>query len=600
MTGSAVMEDCSVAKTEDQFSDQDFIDLDRSMAQAFPFMLIREGMLMIQSKRIEDGLIPFKEKKAQRKLNDIIIKAYQEKKPCKVIVLKSRQVGYSTDCAGVTYSLTSQIPDSKAYIVADIEAHANHIFGMQKTMHDQMKKGPNSHLAPDLKHSNARELEFDQIRSKISIASAENKKAARSGTYHFVQLSEAAYYPDLQEFLKGLQMPKEGFSLMVIESTASNFGDAFHKQCEAAWKGLIDFHFVFVPWFDDETYQMKLIDGEMYSIEGIEFDSDAGAMAFVKEELDMKNQYGLTDEQLNWRRYTIVNDCNRKLRDFRQEYPTTPEEAFQFAGGCRFNVNVLSKYSKKTKKPKAIGNLIEENGKIRFVECEDGIHKIYKFPEKWMACVLGGDAAEGKGEADDSDYSTMSLIDRCYGTDYATVRTRDLDDDAIASEAIKLARFYNNALIGFETFPSAHGYAVMKYIASRYLNVHCHIVEDKATQNKTKKLGWRNTQQSREEVIAIYEEDLREGITINDIDTINESFTFVKKTDAAGLVTGRSEHARGCHDDALFARMIAGKLRRLYPHVYPMLINKEYGDEVKGYCKSNGKKKKRKLSLANI
>ena len=45
-----------------------------------------------------------------------------------------------------------------------------------------------------------------------------------------------------------------------------------------------------------------------------------------------------------WRRYTIRNDCNNDLQFFKQEYPSTPTEAFLTTGMKVFDGELISQY----------------------------------------------------------------------------------------------------------------------------------------------------------------------------------------------------------------------------------------------------------------
>jgi hypothetical protein len=550
-------------------------------------MLIDEGMLKIQDK--DRKLVRYIPKTFQKKLNDIIYKAYMENVPVKIVCVKCRQCGFSTASAAPVFCITCQQPNTHSYIVADIEDHANNLFEKTKLFHEELQN-EHPHLCPRKRRSNARVLEFDELRSYIKIASAENRKAARSGTYHAVLLTEADYFPDLEKFLEGLQIPKEGFSLMIIESTAAQYGSAFHALYSAAVSKRNAFVPLFVAWFEEPGYAMALLDGQMYSIDGIEFDTRSGAEDFLKEEEELKKRFGINDEQLNWRRFTIINDCNRKVKTFRQEYPSTWQEAFQFTGGCRFDTLKLKEQLERKVKPLERGRLIDESGMIKFVKDSDGPYEFFHFPEPWMKCVVGGDAAQGEGETHDRDYQAMCVIDRCFAHTLATFHTRDMDDDHVAIEAIKLSRFYNQAILAFESYPSAHGYGIMKYCCTRYGACHMHTVEDEKSKRKTCKFGWKNTHQSREEAIEIFSEDLREGCHLNSETIINEAMTFVRDP-----ITGRSEHIAGAHDDLLFARMIAGKLRRLYPATY-----KSPESEKQDYKHANQRKKNDRISLDNI
>src|SRR5207253_10293153 len=51
-------------------------------------------------------------------------------------------------------------------------------------------------------------------------------------------------------------------------------------------------------------------------------------------------------EQLNWRRWTILNKCEARLDVFHQEYPSTPEQAFLTTGRQVFSRIGLSQVSR--------------------------------------------------------------------------------------------------------------------------------------------------------------------------------------------------------------------------------------------------------------
>ena len=49
-------------------------------------------------------------------------------------------------------------------------------------------------------------------------------------------------------------------------------------------------------------------------------------------EKELIKRYQLSYEQLLWRRWTLKNKCQNDIKIFRQEYPSTPEEAFVTTG----------------------------------------------------------------------------------------------------------------------------------------------------------------------------------------------------------------------------------------------------------------------------
>lgn len=74
----------------------------------------------------------------------------------------------------------------------------------------------------------------------------------------------------------------------------------------------------------------------------------------TEDELELKAKYGLDDEQLQWRRYTIRNDCGGDSRQFEQEYPSEPDEAFLLSGESIFDNKFIKRLKEAIKLKGAI------------------------------------------------------------------------------------------------------------------------------------------------------------------------------------------------------------------------------------------------------
>jgi hypothetical protein len=133
--------------------------------------------------------------------------------------------------------------------------------------------------------------------------------------------SEAAFWNNAAEHAKGIfqAVPSTFGTEIIIESTANGIGNFYHQQWQQAEAGLSDFIAIFVPWYWQEEYA---------KITPMDF-------TITPEEEELKFQYNLTNEQINWRRYKIaelsVNGIDG-TKAFRQEYPCSANEAFQTTG----------------------------------------------------------------------------------------------------------------------------------------------------------------------------------------------------------------------------------------------------------------------------
>ena len=98
----------------------------------------------------------------------------------------------------------------------------------------------------------------------------------------------------------------------------------------------------------------------------------------MEEEKEIKDQYGLDDEQIAWRRWCIRANCGGDVVKFRQEYPSTPNEAFVATGRPVFDTGCLECARKEAAKPKYEGRVYEINGRVEFQSGYNGYLKIWE------------------------------------------------------------------------------------------------------------------------------------------------------------------------------------------------------------------------------
>lgn len=516
-------------------------------------------------------MIPLTLNTAQRYVYNKIQELRKKKKAARLIILKSRQLGISTFLEAVIFALASQQPNRNALIMADIVDKSNYLFEMSKLYQEKLvEKQP--HLSTPLKKSNEKKLEWQGLHSQILIDTAQNIDATRAYTYQYVHLSESAFFPDLPGVLQGLQgVPDNWDTLIALETTANGYGNEFHQLWQTASKGKNEYIPIFLAWFIQDEYSLPLPSGKLYPLDGVEFDTDNGIRDFLVEENALKAKYNLTDAQLNWRRYAIVNKCAGKVSSFRQEYPSNPDEAFLSTGGCVFDTRKLKRQKERAGKPLVIGNLVVLDNKIVLRPDSQGAFRLWEKPESWMRFVIGADTAEGIGK----DASAAVALDRVSGDTVLTYHSNVVDTDQFAVDLAKMGRYLNQSIIAPESFPSATGYSVTHDLAKIYGNVYKNIIEDEVTKQRTEKIGFYNNKKTRQQAIDQFIEEIREdGTQLRDPELIDECLSFVQDPE-----TGKIAAQTGCHDDMVMARVIAGKLRQLYPlAAYPRSVDSgDYG-----------------------
>lgn len=486
-------------------------------------------------------IIPLRLNEPQLKYYNVIKELKKQRKPVRIIILKARQMGFSTETEAIFFKETVTKPNVNTAIVAHKEDSTTNLFNMSKLMYDQLPEA----IKPDKKASNAKELVFDKengtgLKSKIKCFTAGGSGIGRSDTLNNLHLSELAFWTgDKKETLTGLlqAVPNDPDTMIVIESTANGY-EYFKELWDDAVDGKNDFVPLFIGWNELQEYKMTYTGFEL-----------------TKEEKELQKRYGLTLDQLTWRRWCIANNCGNDVEQFRQEYPINPEEAFISTGKCYFNKEKIVKRIQEVKdiKPVQQGYFdFEYNGlkitKIKWVEDKEGAIKIYEKPKKYYPYVLAGDTA-GEG----SDYFIGQVLDNTDGSQVAVLR-QELDEISYTRQMYCLGMYYNKALIGIEanysTFP------IQELERLKYPNQYVRVKEDKYTKKTEKSYGFKTTTVSRPRILGQLQAIVKESIELLvDIDTLKEGLTFIKNE------KGRAEAQVGYHDDLIMALAIAYDIR---------------------------------------
>ena len=494
-----------------------------------------ENCLKIKTK--SGTVVPFRLNDAQRKLYAVAKRQQDAGKPVRLIILKARQLGFSTLTEGLIFHACATRKNVNALIVAHREDATANLFRMSKLFYDELP----APVKPMLRASNAQELVFENpsklrserearpgLRSRIRCATAGGRGIGRSDTLQCVHLSEYAFWPDGADgkasTLAGIlqAVPSLPGTMVVIESTANGFED-FKERWDAAVAGENDFEPVFFAWFENPDYSMRVVPGTEWT----------------PEEREMRDAYRLTDEQLQWRRWCIANNCGGSLDMFRQEYPASPGEAFLHSGTGVFDNEQIVLRLERLPSPAGRGEFTDGE----WTESETGAITLYELPEEGVPYVLGGDTA-GEG----SDYFTAIVIDNVSGRIVAKLRQKYSEPEYVR-QIYALGRFYNDALVAIETNFST--YPVMKLQEMEYPNQYSREREDTYTRQMKKSYGFRTDRQSRPRAIAnLVEVFSSHPEWFTDRELLEEMLTFCYNEDH------RPEALAGKHDDLVMGAAI--------------------------------------------
>lgn len=496
-----------------------------------------ENYIKIRDKK--NNIVPLIFNEPQLKYYNVIKNMYQQRKPIRIIILKARQMGFSTETEAIIFKNVVTHHNYNAGIVAHKEDSTANLFNMSKRMLEYLPED----IKPERKKSNAKELVFNNeqgtgLDSRMKVMTAGGKGIGRSDTFTALHLSELAFWEgDKKATMTGLlqAVPNTPDSMIIIESTANGY-EYFKEMWDSAIAGENDFYPLFIGWNELKEYSMPYT-----------------GFNLTQEEKDLQQQYNLTLDQLTWRRWCIKNNCSGDINQFKQEYPICPEEAFLSTGNCYFNKENIIHRINTAPEPIITGKFTcyYDGTRIRnqkFLEQEKGTIKIYEYPENRVPYVIGGDTA-GEG----SDYFTAHVINNITGKQVAVLKQQQNEIEYV-KQIYCLGMFYNAALIGLENNFST--YPTQKLMELNYPNQYIRKKEDVYNNKYEKSFGFRTTSITRPYILGQLQEIVHDNIeVIQDIETLREMLTFIVND------KGRAEAEEGYHDDLVMALAIAYYIR---------------------------------------
>jgi hypothetical protein len=315
--------------------------------------------------------------------------------PMRAIILKARKLGFSTWVQAKFMQRVSQQPFQYALSIAHLRGAAGVLYDMASLMRERLptdaqlgemiygkpgRAAPFS-VRPELvnkgeSRNGARWMVLgDRMRkteaSIYETLTAGAKGGGRASTPSLVHGSEVAHFED-PGYLVGLlnAVPKRQETIVVLESTANGFNH-FHDRWQRAADGAEDpetgglYVPLFFGWQDNPENAMPFPSSEARD----RFEATIGdpAGGGDPEEEWLIEAFGVTLEQLRWRRITRDEECGGDIEFFHQEHPATPEQAFIGSGNPVFAAILVSRALKQAEESPAPveGVLVGEDWKTR-------------------------------------------------------------------------------------------------------------------------------------------------------------------------------------------------------------------------------------------
>ncbi len=396
----------------------------------------------------------------------------------KSIVLKARQIGWTTLAAIYALWLTFFWPDLNIIFLSKKEKNAEFILGKSTYAYDRLPPWLRER-GPKRLTKNKKDLAFGNGSKIESLPSKEDP--ARGYSIDLVIVDEWAFLDNPEDAWASIEPIADVGGRVIGLSTANGWGEFFHTLWVGAETGTNDFIPMFFGWSartgrDDEWYATK--------------------------------KRTLPEWQLH------------------QEYPSTPEEAFIKSGRPVFDVDALARIV--TEEPREGRLDTEINGAKRapcFLDEKNGLLRIYEMPIEGKKYVVGADVAEGLLHG---DYSSAHVIRVDTGRVVATWHGH-VDADLFGEDVLApLGYYYYAALLGVEV--NNHGLTTCKSLQRiKYPKVYYRRVVDTAFRTQQKMIGWRTDVKTKPLMIDELARALRDnaiGLTCRH--TVAELRTYVR------------------------------------------------------------------------
>lgn len=471
------------------------------------------------------------------------------------VILKSRQLGFTTfiDLYILDTILFSNNKDG--IIIAHKVEDATQIFDkkIEFAVRNMAEDVKGAFFKIQQKSSRKIQVVIDYGPNAGSTSSILVSLSGRSGTFHLVHISEFAklcvMYPKrAEEVERGTfpTVPMDGF--IFIESTAEGMAGRFYEIFQQNWLNRENItpqisQVQFLPHFYNWQYddmEMKKIREPIPVSKMDVCEIDWGSYQIEHNLTDLE----ITYYYMKWLQFGGKNSPDA-IKSLMQEYPTTQEEAFLSTGQTYFSTAKVAKLLQNAKSGMRGELGIHDKGEIIFNPVSSGSLEIFKKPEVGVKYIIGGDTAEGLASG---DAQVLYVINHKTEECDAIYRSQVAPDE-LATEAYKLGKYYNWALLGIEV--NKDGLWVNDALEKMgYLNLYYRKVFDDITQKVTKFFGWKTTGATRPFALAALKAVFFRKESGFPAQLLNEMLTFVRNE------KGKPEAMDKKHDDCILAAAI--------------------------------------------
>jgi hypothetical protein len=525
--------------------------------------------------------------------------------PMRAIILKARKLGMSTWVQAKLMQRVTQLPFQYCLVAAHRRDAGQQLFDMARLMYRRLPLEADLGFAvkpawlggTDVARGGTGYMTLgDRHRpeeaSTYEVVTAGGKGGGRGSTPTGFHGSEVAHYEG-PEFLVGAvnAVPDEPETIVVLESTASGF-NSFYDRWQRAVEGSTDpetgglYVPLFYGWQDNPFNALPFLsDDARDRFSRTVGDPDGGG---DEEEMWLVEQFGVTLEQLRWRRATRDEKCDGKVEVFHQEHPATPEQAFIGSGQPVFGGILIARAIKAAesahtpvegvlrpadvveRRTRAGSVLVPQRalwvpaadvtaedrerwGTGRLVVWE---HPVNEVSQQGMQAHERGpdgqyvtfvDPAQGVGTVEDADYSAIQVIDHLSKMQVARYRSR-VSIHQLPLLALLIAVYFNESWLAPEK--TGLGIGLVETLRQDYRYRLLYRTRRRGDDDRSGPgdhlLGWSTNPQTKPLMEQTFGQALRDDVHgLRDPATAREFTTYVEDPKNPA----RHGAQKGAHDD---------------------------------------------------
>lgn len=557
--------------------------------------------------------VPFILNRPQRKFVECLERIRLSGRPIRLILLKARQWGGST-CSQLYMAWLQLIHERSlnSLIIAHQGVASDEIKDMFDRMIDTypdalLQDDEAAEKKGDAQKKSSRNKKMERVgrsgaifrvpsrNCKIKIGTAERPDSCRGGDYNLVHCSEVGIWrktdgksPEdiLRSACSGVLF--KPMTMIVYESTANGTGNFFHREYEAAKRGISQFESLFISWFDIDLYTLPFGSeaqrGEFAArlLQNRDCDTAESDRAQPGAYLWWLWQRGATLEAINW--YVAERAKYSEHALMAAEYPSDDVEAFVHSGARVFDKYKVEALADGCRAPLMRGE-IDEDG---FSRLDSGSWKIWSLPDssarrvenRYVAVVdVGGRSAK-------ADWSVIVVFDRMPMAEgerpvVAAQWRGHTDFDLLTERAAHAARFYNEALLVIESntlethdrdrsVDGDQSQFILNRLRDSYQNLYARQRSEEAiVRGMPLRYGFHTNVATKPMIIATLVKVIREGMYVErDRGCLDEYLSYERRQNGSyGAIAG-------CHDDLLMTRAIG--LHIIFHEMEPLSLPLPY------------------------